>query len=328
VDEALWDAVAAAYPIGPIRACVRHERVASSVARIETAEHAYWLKLITHSVGDLDTLESEAEIATELADAGVRVARAVRRRDGRYAGALTVSGGVVPALLFFESPGTEVEAPSLAQAQSLGGLLARFHAVNATAADRRWRIDDDALGKGPLRAIEAWLQRAGGDGAARIMRRVVKLEKLVDAMIEIAWPGGASLPAGLCHGDVQLENVRFVDGSPTLFDLECCGTGPCAYDLACYWRKRIGLAPADTDSPIAEWEALLRGYEQTRVLTPPERQAIPALATLRAVWVMALPAKPGTTWGQDWLLDPEYIDAHVSMIEHLASSARLESDRA
>ena len=74
--------------------------------------------------------------------------------------------------------------------------------------------------------------------------------------------------------------------------------------------------------PSAEWEALLRGYEQTRVLTPSERRAIPALATLRAVWVMALPATPGTTWGQEWLLDPEYLDAHVAMIERLASLAQ------
>jgi hypothetical protein len=43
---------------------------------------------------------------------------------------------------------------------------------------------------------------------------------------------------------------------------------------------------------------------------------------LRAIWVMALPATPGTTWGQDWLLDAEYMDAHVSMIERLARAAR------
>lgn len=324
MDEALGKAVGSAYTLGPIRSCVRFDRVASSVARVETAEHAYWLKLITRSVRDLDTLESEAEIATELAEGRVHVARAVRRRDGRYAGTLTVAEGVVPALLFFESPGTEVEAPSLAQAEALGILLGRFHAVAVSAADRRWRIDGEALGKAPLRAIEAWLQRADGDTARDITRR---LAKLVDTMIEIAWPGGASLPTGLCHGDVQLENVRFDDATPTLFDLECCGIGPCAYDLACYWRKRLGLASVDTDPPIAEWEALLRGYEQTRVLTPSERQAIPALATLRAVWVMALPAKPGTTWGQNWLLDPEYIDAHVAMIERLATTC-LEGKRA
>jgi hypothetical protein len=43
---------------------------------------------------------------------------------------------------------------------------------------------------------------------------------------------------------------------------------------------------------------------------------------------MALPAAPGATWGQDWLLDPEYLDAHLAMIERLATAARAASPAA
>lgn len=322
MEEALRAAVASAYRLGPIHACVRFDRVASSVARVECADGVYWLKLMTGTHRDLHTLESEGEIVSELAERGLQVARAVRRRDGLYAGTLSLSGQALPALLFDEAAGSEVEAPSPAQAEALGTLLGRLHAVTVSAANRRWRIDAEALGRAPLRAVGAWLLRAGGDIAREAARTFANLEKLVDEMADIAWPGGASLPMGLCHGDVHLENVRFDDASPTLFDLECCGTGPCAYDLACYWRKRFGLASADTEPPSAEWDALLRGYEQTRMLTPSERRSIPALATLRAVWVMALPAGPGMTWGQDWLLDPEYIDSHVAMVERLACVAR------
>jgi Ser/Thr protein kinase RdoA (MazF antagonist) len=307
----LVGAVAAAYPLGPIRACERIDRIASSVARIETAERAYWLKLTTHT---LDELESEAEIASELAQRGLQVTAPVRRCDGRYAGTIDVS----PALLFDEAPGIEVEALSAAPAEALGALLARLHATAVPAADRRWRIDAEALAAAPLRAVEVWRRRAGRDAAW-----CAELARLAAEMIAIAWPNGTSLPLGLCHGDVQLENVRFDGARPTLFDLEACGIGPRAYDLACFWRKHIGLAPADP--PHEAWDALLRGYEQVRALTPSERRAIPALAALRAIWVMAMPAAPGTTWGQDWLLDPEYIDAHVAMIERLARCARSAS---
>jgi homoserine kinase type II len=237
----------------------------------------------------------------------------VRRCDGRYAG--TIGGS--PALLFDEAPGIEVEAPSPAQAEALGALLARLHATAAAAANRRWHIDAEALAAAPLRVVEAWLERAGRDATW-----CAELAELAAEMIAIAWPNGTSLPLGQCHGDVQPENVRFDGVRPALLDLEACGTGPCAYDLACYWRKRIGLAPVNVEPPHAEWDALLRGYEQVRALTPAERRAIPALAALRAIWVMALPAAPGTTWGQDWLLDPEYIEAHVAMIERFARVAR------
>lgn len=322
MDEVLGAAVASAYRIGPIHSCVRFDRVASSVARLSIGDRVYWLKLITQTHRDLDLLESEAEIASELAERGLRVAPAVRRRDGRYAGMLALPGGAVPALLFDEAIGSEVEEPTADQAEALGILLGRFNALTVKAMDRRWRIDADALGRAPLRAVDAWLQRAGGDVAREAARKCADLEKLVDECVDIAWPDGAALPIGLCHGDVQLENVHFDGAQPTLFDLEACGTGPCAYDLACYWRRRSGSTSVDVGPPRAEWEAFLRGYEQTRRLTPSERRAIPALATLRAVWVMALPAAPGTRWGQDWLLDPAYLDAHIGMIERLARAAR------
>jgi homoserine kinase type II len=304
------DALAEAYRLAPIRECVRTDRIASSLARVQTAERAYWLKLAARA---LDDLESEAEVASELAHRGLRVTAAVRRRDGRYAGLLALPGGAVPALLFEEAPGRNVEVPSAAQAEALGVLLAHFHAASVRAAVRRWKIDADALGAAPLRAVETWLQRAGRDAAW-----CAELATLAEEMAAMAWADGAPLPVGLCHGDVQLENVCFDDVRPTLLDLECCGTGPCAYDLACYWRKQIVLAEPGHD----QWDALLRGYEQVRALTPAERRAIPALATLRAIWVMAMPAAPGRTWGQDWLVDPEYIDAHVAMIDRFARLAR------
>lgn len=338
-DVALGAAVAAAYPIAPIRGCAWVERVASQLARIETASCVYWLKLDGYRRG-IDELEAEAEVAAALAGRSLSVAAPVARRDGRYAGAIALPGGPQLALLFDEAPGEEVAAPSVAQAEALGALLARVHAAtDIPAAARRWRIDADSLAREPLRAVEHWLARAGGDADAvrEAARRCAALAGLVDELAAIIAPaaltgpipvGADALPVGLCHGDVQPENVRFDGDRPTLFDLEACGVGPCAYDLACYWRQRLGRASDGADPPHAEWRALVRGYERVRLLSPAERRAIPALAALRAVWVMALPAAPGATWGQDWLLDPEYLDAHLAMIERLAAAARAASPAA
>src|SRR5262245_60345803 len=60
-------------------------------------------------------------------------------------------------------------------------------------------------------------------------------------------------------------------------------------------------------------------------LLPAELCAIPALATLRAIWTMALPASPHARWGRDWLIDPTYFDAHLAMIARCAGSARASS---
>jgi Ser/Thr protein kinase RdoA (MazF antagonist) len=318
-EETLRAAVVAAYDLGEIQTVMRIDREASTVGRVESSERVYWLKLLTRSQRALGELESEATIACELAAQGIPVAPPVTRRDGNYAGTLPVGGRETAALLFCEAPGEELDALPTTQAEALGQLLGRFHAAVVPAADRRWRIDADALGRIPFRQIDAWLDAHEGATAREVARRCSDLSVLAEEMIAIA--AFDQLPVGLCHGDITLENVRFAGARPTVFDLECCGTGPRAYDLACYWRKRIGLVPAIEAPPIAEWDALLRGYEQVRRLTAAERRAIPALATLRAIWVMALPATPGSTWGQDWLLDPEYVTAHAEMIERLARAA-------
>jgi hypothetical protein len=138
IDPALGAAVAAVYPIAPIRGCAWIERVASRTARIETAGRVCWLKLDGYGRG-IDELEAEAEVAAALAGRGLSVAAPVARRDGRYAGAIALPGGPRLALLFDEAPGDKVAAPSAGQAEALGVLLARVHAatdIPAAAASR------------------------------------------------------------------------------------------------------------------------------------------------------------------------------------------------
>lgn len=248
-DAALGAAVAAVYPITPIRGCAWIEQVASRLARIETASRVCWLKLDGYGRG-IDELE--AEVAVALAGRGLPVTAPVARRDGRHAGAIALPGGPRLALLADDAPSDEVAAPWVAQAEALGALLARVHAVtDIPGAARRWRIDADSLAREPLRAVGHWLASAGGDADAvrKATRRCAALAGLADELAATiaptapTTPGAGALPVGLCHRDVRPENVRFEGDRPTLFDLEVCGVGPCVYDLACYWRQRIGRRP-------------------------------------------------------------------------------------
>jgi Ser/Thr protein kinase RdoA (MazF antagonist) len=317
IETPLATALAAAYGVADALHGERMVRIANDVVRIEIAGRTYWLKLGNKTVTALDELEAEAEIVAGLAAQGLAVAPPVGRVDGRFAGLLELPEGPCSAVLFYEAPGVELDQASADQAEALGALLATLHGVPVPpAAARRAAIDADTLARVPLRRIQPWLVQAGFD--------VTALAAFADEMIARAWPRAAvPLPVGLCHGDIHFENVRFDDAFPTLFDFEACGLGPCVYDLACYWRKRIGLAPPGAPPPSAEWDALLRGYTRVRPLAPEELRAIPALATLRAIWIMALPAAPQARWGRDWLVDPEYFAAHLAMIARLADAARL-----
>jgi Ser/Thr protein kinase RdoA (MazF antagonist) len=313
----LADALVATYGFGEPPDCERLVRSSNDLVRIATSGGTFWLKLANKVVRPLDDLESEAEVAADLAARRLAVAAPVLRVDGRYVGTLDLREGRCSAVLFHDAPGEELEAAAPAQAEALGALIAKIHIASpVVGAERRWTIDAETLATRPLGWIAPWLLQAGRD--------VDALTALSDEMGARIWTrdGTTLLPSGLCHGDLQLENARFVGDAPTLFDFEVCGVGPCVYDLACYWRKRVALAPPDTPRPEDEWKALLRGYARVRSLAAAELRAVPPLATLRAIWTMALPASPQARWGHDWLVDPDYFAAHLDMIQRLADAAR------
>lgn len=314
--DPLVSTVAAAYGFDGTLRCESIVRIANDLVRVVTSGEVYWLKLANKAVRQFDELEAEAEVVAGLAARGLAVAAPVRRTDGRYAGEIGLSDGPCPAVLFRDAPGIAAEEATVAQAEALGALLAQIHlASHVPGMAHRWTIDAEALATTPLGWARPWLLQAGCDPDA--------LGELADEMIAQTWPrDGTPLPTGLCHGDLHLENVRFDGAAPALFDFEACGIGPCAYDLACYWRKHVALTPPDEPPRYDEWHAVLRGYARVRPLAPVELRAMPALATLRAIWVMALPASPRALWGRDWLVDAEYFEAHLAMIARLARAAR------
>ncbi|MEO8549682.1 MAG: phosphotransferase [Kofleriaceae bacterium] len=278
----------------------RRDRVsgdASELYRIDEDGRTRWLKLASHQDRSLAALEAEAATVAALADRGLSVAPPIRRRGGRYAGKIVRTRGV----LWRHAGDDERVTPG--RLSALGALVAVLHASKVRA--RVPALDDDARVHAPLR----WLATL-----ARPER--TRLREISSEMFERT--SGQRLRTGLCHGDLHLGNVRFTAGEPILFDFEGCGRGPCAYDLACFWRKHV----VDAGAPGRKtWSAFLRGYATVRAPTHAELSVIPAFATLRAIWTFALPNHPAMEWGRGWLRDHDYVSYHLSIIERYAALA-------
>jgi Ser/Thr protein kinase RdoA (MazF antagonist) len=275
----------------------------SQTIRIIVGNQIYWLRLI-ENCSTLEQIEDEAKAIQQLYRNGVKVAHPIHRTDGKFVG----SFGDYLAILFANADGIEVKTPTTEQAAALGSLVARIHAFGSALTLPSHRlIDYHFLGEQPLKHVEPYL--------AERRTELEELRLIAQHMRDQVWRGkDTELPSGFCHGDVHLENVKFDGTSPTIFDFEACAIGPYVYDVACYWRKLI-LANKNKSIYEKDWEAFLHGYQAVRSLQPHELEAVPALATLRAIWVMALPAQPRVTWATDWLMDTSYFDAHFNMIQ-------------
>jgi Ser/Thr protein kinase RdoA (MazF antagonist) len=310
----------AMFPLANVRCGIVLERSRNTLVRVESSAGPCWLRLATGAAVSLAEANAEATLVNALRTRGISVASAVPRRDG--AGHAALSTGLrcaCVALLFREAPGARAESLTGGQAQALGALLASIHAApreGEGALSTARRIDRTSLAEDPLRHVEPWL-RAHGLDAGPLRATVREMDALLVRSHRAVWTEEV-----LCHGDLHLENARFAGDEPTLFDFECSGVGPAIYDLACLWRKNVH-GDGDPARARATWDALVRGYRATRPIDDEALAAVPALATLRAIWTMALPALPEARWGHGWLADREYFEAHFGLIErHRALAAR------
>lgn len=312
-DASLRLLLASSYSVAQASAIELIPRTASWVARISSGTQRWWMRFERVAYRTVRHVETEAELLWHLHGAGCSVPAPLRRNDGSFASTLAIGGEPFAGFLSEEAVGVVAVAPTQSQARLLGRTLALLHQHGDSALARdRFVIDADLLAHHPLRLLAAAVPGGWYDCAS--------LEALAVHLATRVWSEPAEpLPASLCHGDLHLENVCFGGDTPTLIDFGECGYGPSAYDLACYWRKRV-LAGATGSPWRAEWCALLEGYGSVRPLEERELHALPALAALRAIRTMAMPALPGCeTWGAGWLRERGYFESHLAMIDRLAA---------
>lgn len=304
------------YEAGGVERCDVHRRDYPLLYRVGAAQRVRWLRL--YSLGHFTSRRVEAQVGgvRALALAGASVARPIPGRDHELVQELDAGDERHLAVLFSDAPGDALDPCDLRGVSALGAAVARMHriaeSIDTPALDR---IDFESLAAAPLRRL------ASHPAAASVLDEVQGIAESMRALL----PG--ALPLGLCHGDVHLGNANIdADGTVTIFDFDELARGPLAYDLACIWRKcRLG----SEDEAVADrqWGAYHDGYETIRPTAADERSAVPPLATLRAIWTMAMPARYVGIWGDDWLRDPTYFTAHLGMIRGFAARALANADR-
>ncbi len=124
------------------------------------------------------------------------------------------------------------------------------------------------------------------------------------------------LSLGLCHGDLQPENIHFTDDNKVIFfDFDLMGKGYQAYDIGVFmWYDHKNKTPEIIKS-------FLEGYESIRKLSAAEHRLLPYFSTLRAMFQMTLYCK--TNNGKHLpLWKPEEVASFVNKIKQWHESKR------
>ncbi|MCE2657227.1 MAG: homoserine kinase [Rubrivivax sp.] len=202
-----------------------------------------------------------------------------------------------PAAVVTRLPGRSLDTPSADACEQLGAVLAQLHLAGASYA--------------PQQAHErglAWWGATLPQVLPHVPTELAQLlrQELAHQQRCAATPEAQTLPRGPIHADVFRDNVLFTGGAAGmaeplhlsgLFDFYFAGTDTWLFDVAvCLndWCLQADSATWDA----ARFQALLKGYQSQRRLTPAERHALPdhlRAAALR-FWISRL-------W--DWYLPRE-----------------------
>lgn len=164
--------------------------------------------------------------------------------------------------------GKKITSPTPLHCQQVGGLLARMHHAGA----------DMKLSRHNALSLMGW-KKLVADCAPQADTVEKGLSELIEkelAHLEKRWPAQNSLPHGVVHADLFMDNVFFQNGQLSgVFDFYFACNDFWAYDLAitinawCFENQKTFSQ--------TRFDALLKGYTAERTLLQAEREALPLL---------------------------------------------------
>ncbi len=233
---------------------------------VDAADGRYFLRI--NEGKSREDVEREAAIVSHLAARGVPAPAPLRSRDGQP----FVLWSDVFASLFPWVEGRTLARHELSprHARAAGQALAGLHLAGADFPDRSpGRYEPDEI----QRRFDRVAREAADDQAVR--DALVVLGPELAALSRERSLAAASLPMGVIHGDLFVDNVLFGSSGTlaSLIDFEQASWGRLVYDLAVAFLA-FGFGRDDFHADNAR--AFLDGYAAKRTPTAAERASFPA----------------------------------------------------
>lgn len=211
-------------------------------------------------------LGNSAPLLNGWAERGLGAVQPIPSTNGLLCETVETPDGRVVAMLVPAAAGAEVTVDDLSagQAAEWGAALAGLHANGNVLPE----LAPPKVDVPPVPDQAAGMQQPGGlpDRPMDLAIRAVRDE------IEALDPDQHS--QGICHGDFELDNIRFGPGGVTFFDADEAHHGWFAADVALAVRDLTGTTLDSRERPEL-LAAFLAGYRSRRPFTAAEEASLP-----------------------------------------------------
>ena len=238
----------------------------------------YILRIYNYNWRSRKSIEAEIDLLLLLDSKNVNVSAPICNKHNKYYGTIEAPEGERYFVLFSYAEGLQKRKLSIEQSYLLGSETGKIHSVtkglkNENAAqnyDISFQFEKTMHILGPI-LIEFQEE----------YNYLNELKK--DFLNTFNKANKSELASGICHGDLQAENIHFTEEDKlTLFDFDFMGNGYLAYDIGVFiWYDHKNKTKEIIDS-------FINGYEMQRKLSLTEKKLLPYFSTLRAIFQMTI----------------------------------------
>ncbi len=244
----------------------------------ETNGKKFILRVYNHFWRTFDSIEAEIELLLKINLRGVNVSIPINNKQNEFYMNIEAPEGNRYAVLFSYAEGKQIRKLDNEQSYLLGIETGKLHLITKELANKNTAQNYDiefSLNK-TLRILTPILND--------FKEELLILNLLKDDFTEtFSTIIKAELVNGICHGDIQAENIHFSDSNKiTFFDFDFFGQGYLVYDIGVF----IWYDHKNKTKEIIN--CFIKGYETQRKLTETEIELLPYFSTLRALFQMTL----------------------------------------
>lgn len=299
--EALLERMLPHYTISDPIDCTLLSQGLNDTYLIKTVEGLrYILRIYRKEWRTLPEISYELDALQHLAHNGAPASTPIAAADGQIIRMIPAPEGNRYAVLFTHAAGRDL-ALDKHDAFHFGRALAMLHdaTLQFRSSHARSPLDWEHLIDASLRELEPILVHRSSDWDF--------LRAFTDRLYRELIAFNPS-DKGFCHGDAHEFNAAISGDTVTWFDLDCCGIGWRAYDLATFrWSARW----REKEEEVRE--RFLDGYLEKRRMPEADLRAIPLFVGMRNVWLMGLHAGEVRRRGMIVMRDG-YLDHHLSFL--------------
>ena len=296
------------YDLAGLERCKFYARGLHDNYLLASQQQKYILRVYRNAWRTEEAIRFELDLLRYLGERGASVSYPINTTSGA-----TCFSIVTPIVQHFAAlfPYADGQAPgsafSVAESHLLGNTVAQIHAASDdfTSPHTRPCLDLAFLVDASIEAIAPFVDAAYLTYLKQLQARLH--QTLPDV------PHGQGR-YGICIGDVNPTNFHINEQKHiTVFDFDQCGYGYRAFEIGKFFSS---IHLIDKKKELAK--AFVEGYQQVRLLSSAELNAIPYYEMVGVLWVMSIMASNAEFLGNKWI-EKAYWERKLLLLKELES---------